>query len=135
MSIRPIHPASTGKGIILFLLFSLFLFQCQADQQKEDSPEEVLRIYQKHFDNSDFKAAMALSTVAEAKRLEELEGVLSGIPKDSLKLTTIFHTIDCQIEEEIANCDCVMEDEEETYIMPFRLRKVDGYWKVDIPED
>ncbi len=86
-------------------------------------------------DRNDFEAAMELSTEAEAKRLADLRQILAGIPEDSLSLRTRILDMHCQIREEIADCLCEMEDEEARYEAQFRLQKVEGEWKVDLPTD
>jgi hypothetical protein len=86
-------------------------------------------------DRNQFEAAMELSTEAEAKRLAELRQMLAGVPEDSLSLNTRILGLNCRVREETADCFCEMEDEEARYDTQFRLQKVKGEWRVDLPTD
>jgi len=108
------------------------MWQCS---QSAENPEDVIRAYQNYIDRNEFKAAMALSTEAEADRLADLQQTLVGIPEDSLSLNTRILNMNCQVRDEVADCFCKMEDEEARYETQFRLQKIEGEWKVDLPID
>lgn len=117
-------------GLVILLVSS-----CQPDQPVAESPEEVLKVYQKHFDRNEFELAKAYSTKTGQKWLDEISPLMMSDNEQNSILNTTFHKIDCQIEADTATCFCKLEDENELYEATYLLIKVDGIWLVDAPDE
>lgn len=125
-----------GNFHILLLLLIGVLNNCQEEQTvKQRSPEEVLQIYQGHFDQNEFDKAILYSTSAGKDWIESIAPMISGEFGEETTSHTIFHSIDCKIVSDTAICDCLLEDETETYEASYRLIKVKDIWLVDAPDE
>lgn len=122
-----------GYSILLVVLFNL---SCESEKKAPPlPPEEVLKIYQGHFDKNEFDEAIVYSTVEGREWIQNIAPMISGEFGEETITTTIFHSIDCKIVSDTANCQCILEDEAETYEASYRLIRIDGYWLVDAPDE
>lgn len=136
------------KYIYYLLLLSL-VYQCTADEQGESNiddeeavvqdytPEEVVRHYQHHLDQNEFEQAKQFSTAAEQAHLTEIADIIMEESADSTVFTTHFVSINCEIEDESAVCDCVIEYENssERFTDTFYLVRQNGRWLKDRSEE
>ena len=99
-----------------------------------NTPEEVVRQYQAWYDANDYARAKRLSTENEARRLDQLEGMLQGLAPDSTLLRTEFVDVQCRALDNTAFCYCLLEDQYERYQTLFFLRRENGQWLVESPE-
>jgi len=115
-------------------IFLLIGTACNTNTSLPDTPEEVIRKYQKYIDLNQYHAAIALSTPAEQRRLEKEAQIIALAPTDSTIFHTRFKQLDCrEAAAKITICSCWMEDEYGVYNGLFRLVKMNGEWRVDIP--
>lgn len=120
----------------LFLFFLLLCsWACQSDPPPPQSPQDILKAYQKHIDNNEFEAARQLSTEAGKVWLTDLETIIAGEAPDSTLLTTQFLSIDCEEEGAFLICECTLKDQYEEYTAVYRLVKSEDTWLVDAPQD
>ncbi len=120
---------------LIFIVGSLLSCQSRSGEYHPDTPEEVLKIYQGHFDKNEFELAKALSTQKGKQWIDDISPMILNSPDEATILTTKFHGIDCQIENDTARCECELEDAGERYFADFRLIKVKGNWLVDAPDE
>jgi len=117
----------------IFLLLVLGT-ACTSEMQAPATPEEIIRKYQRHIDQNEHNAAIALSTPSEQKRLEEEARIIALAPPDSTVFHTRFNYLQCrETDSKTAICSCSMEDEYGAYEGLFRLVKINGEWRVDVP--
>ena len=122
---------STMKRLF-FLLAGLVLFACESEPTP---PAEVVKQFQGHIDKNEFAEAKALSTPRGQQRLDDLEAIIAGELADSSIFNTTFLEIDCRINGDTARCLCLVEDSYERYETDYKLVKMDGKWRVDVPEE
>ena len=125
------------RSLAQFLIIAVLLVAaCQPDQKKDPlSPEEVLKIYQAHFDKNEFNEAMGYSTEAGINWIQDIAPMIRGEFGEETIMNTVFHKIDCKIVLDTANCQCLLEDDTETYEAFYRLIKVNEEWLVDAPDE
>lgn len=115
-------------------LLAVLLSACTTDTQAPLTPEEVVQQYQGFIDINQYDAASALSTPAEQLRLKQEAQIMALAPPDSTVFHTRFNRLACrQDDPQTTICSCQMEDEYGTYEGTFRLLKVNGVWRVDVP--
>lgn len=119
---------------ILYLFFVLIFLLVACMDDSETTPQEVVKLYQTYVDQNEFDKARELSTVAEAKRLQELEQMIAA-DADSSILYTSFEQINCtEIAADTVECDCMLADQYETYSALFIVVRQDGQWLIDLPK-
>jgi len=123
------------KRFLLLCLPLLVLLSCRREPELPNTPEEVLRLYQSHYDKNEFEEAKELSTPAERQRLDDLKAIIESEPADSTIFTTTFLSINCQVLQDTATCICEVKDIEEPYTTEYKLVRMDGQWLVDAPEE
>lgn len=121
-----------------FLLFGCMAvvaaWSCKRDHHQAASPEEIIRQYQALIDANRYEEAKALSTPQEQLRLEADAELMAMLPADSTLTRTIFLKMDCkEAARDVAHCNCLMEDQEGEYEAVFKLVKIDGIWRMDLP--
>ncbi len=122
------------------LVLAQVLFACQpesgeATNNVDQSPEEVLRAYQSHYDRNEFDEAKALSTPAEQERLDELAEIIAMEESDSTVLETVFEQLNCSVRGDTAMCRCTLRDQYEQYKANFQLVRTPNGWLVDAPHE
>ena len=117
---------------LFFLLAGLVLFACESEPTP---PAEVVKQFQGHIDKNEFAEAKALSTPRGQQRLDDLEAIIAGELADSSIFNTTFLEIDRRINGDTARCLCLVEDSYERYETDYKLVKMDGKWRVDVPEE
>lgn len=120
------------------LAIATVLFACQPEPDKlaesvNQSPEEVLRAYQRYYDRNQFQEAKALSTPAEQERLDELAEIIAMEVSDSTVLETVFEELNCSARGDTATCLCTLRDQYEQYQANFQLVRTESGWLVDAP--
>ncbi len=129
------------KDYLFFLtLIALIVivFSCQSESGSSDehnTPENVLKLYQRHFDKNEFEHAKKLSTEAGKRWIEDIAPMIVNEFSDSTILTTVFNSLDCTIEKDTALCFCELEDDNESYTAFYRLIKIQDRWLVDAPDE
>ncbi len=119
-----------------FFLISM-CYSCQSDSSFEmpNTPEEVLKGYQKHFDKNEFELAKKYSTPAGKKWIDDIAPMIETGGEESTVMSTIFHNIDCITKIDTAICDCRLQDASELYNAKYRIVKINGQWLVDAPDE
>jgi len=118
----------------LFLCcFVSALYSCKNERHQSVPPEEVIRQYQGFIDLNLYEEAKALSTPDEQKRLDLEAQIIAMEVSDSTIFHTTFLKIDCRETGDTAICKCLLEDEYGEYDSTFRLLKMAGIWRVDVP--
>ena len=132
---------------IIALFLSGFFYNCsenrptteQGTEEMEepipDSPEGVVRLYQKYLDANQFDKARRISTNREQERLDMLKALLAGELFDSTLVNTVFLKLECQEQGKKAWCVGVYREEGEEYQDTFRLVKGEKSWLVDISDE
>ena len=117
----------------LLLTFS----SCQDDPSDEmpNTPEEVLKEYQKFFDKNEFEQAKRYSTPTGRRWIDDIAPMIMSEEEESTIMTTIFHSIDCVTKADTAICDCKLQDANEFYTASYRIVKINGQWLVDAPDE
>jgi hypothetical protein len=123
------------KWLISSLIISTIFFSCSNNTEAPYTPEEVLRLYQGYIDSNEFDDAKKFCTPAERKRLDKLARSISNEMMDSTIFTTTFLKVNCQRDNEVVICNCLVQDEYEKYYADYALVKMDGQWLVDAPEE
>ena len=123
-----------------FLLFGCMAvvaaWSCKRDHQQAPPPEEIIRQYQAFIDANQYEEAKKLSTEQEQVRLDGDAELMAMLPSDSTIIRTIFLGIDCkEVARDVVHCNCLLEDQEGEYEAVFKLVKIDGTWRVDVPID
>jgi hypothetical protein len=109
-------------------------WSCKRDHKQALPPEEVIRQYQALIDSNRYEEAKALCTPQEQLRLEGDAELMAMLPADSTLIRTVFLKIDCkEVARDVAHCDCLLEDQEGEYEAVFKLVKIDGVWRMDVP--
>ena len=131
-----------SKGFLLnsVIVMGLIIASCQPGNDhvafENNSPEGILKLYQKHFDQNDFESAKKLSTEAGKQWLTDIEPmIVNEFSIDSSILTTVFNKLECSINQDTAICICELEDENESYNATYKLLKIKGKWLVDAPDE
>jgi hypothetical protein len=115
---------------------SLLLALAGACQAPVASPEEVLRQYQAHIDQNEFEAAAKLSTPANQAWLSDLAAIISAEEQEGESvLYTKFINIATNGSGDTLLLDCTLQDQYEIYSAVFRLVRLNGQWRVDMPQD
>lgn len=101
---------------------------------RQDSPEAVVRKWQTHVDQNEFREAMKISTPRTMQLLSWMEAILTEMDAD-----TIIHTeltgLSCREEGDQAVCHYTIVDGGEVFPDSFVLTRMNGKWLVDIPEE
>jgi len=121
-----------------FILFGCMAvaaaWSCKREHQHVLPPEEVIRQYKMLIDANRYEEAKLLSTPQEQLRLEGEAELMAMQPADSTITRTIFLKMDCkEVARDVAHCNCLMEDQEGEYEEVFKLVKIDGVWRMDVP--
>jgi hypothetical protein len=115
---------------------ALLLALAGACQAPAASPEEVLRQYQAHIDKNEFDAAAKLSTPANRAWLSDLAAIISAEEQEGESvLYTKFINIAANGRGDTLLLDCTLQDQYEIYSAVFRLVRLNGQWRVDVPQD
>lgn len=133
------------KPIFFNFCIVILLFGCQNDsktnQQPQSqtyptTPEGVVRLWQKHIDKNEFKAAKKLSTPRGKEWISGIELFLQDENLDSMITNTEFLNMNCTENGSDAFCVYLFKDEDgEIFQDTFFLKKGNNLWLVDIPED
>lgn len=109
-------------------------WSCKRDHQQGLLPEEVIRQYQAFIDANRYEEAKALSTPQEQIRLDGDAELMAMLPADSTITRTIFLKMNCkEAARDVVHCNCLLEDQEGEYEAVFKLVKIDGIWRMDVP--
>lgn len=109
-------------------------WSCKRDHQQALPPEEVIRQYQAFIDANRYEEAKALSTPQEQVRLDGDAELMAMLPADSTLTRTIFLKMNCkEVARDVVHCNCLLEDQEGEYEAVFKLVKIDGVWRMDVP--
>lgn len=100
-----------------------------------ETPEGVVRLYQKYLDSNQFDKAKRVSTEREQERLDMLKTLLAGDLFDSTLVNTVFIKLDCQQIQNKAWCVGVYEEDGEEYQDTFKLIKGKEHWLMDISDE
>jgi len=123
---------------ILLLLLAIAQACNNAPAAEEDkrTPEEIIRLFQSHYDKNDFEAAKQLSTAKVQEFLSMLAKQVAADPIDSTLFNTTFIAISCEQKADTAFCKCLLKDDyEDQYETEYKLVKVGGRWLVDASEE
>ena len=133
------------KPILLNCCLLFLLLSCQNEKKQTqkatgtslpETPEGVVRLWQKHIDKNEFSSAKTLSTQRGKEWIGGIEAFLSGENSDSLITTTEFLNMNCVESGMDAYCVYLFRSEEgDTFQDTFFLKKENSQWLVDIPED
>ena len=127
------------RSLTQFLaLIMVFFLNCQSDTdnaKEKLTPEEVLKLYQAHFDKNEFNEAMSYSTPAGKLWIEDIAPMIRGEFGEETITNTIFHEVNCEVQQDTATCKCLLEDETETYEALYRLIRIKKVWLVDAPDE
>lgn len=134
--------------ITLFLGLSLIINSCKNDKAGQNTetvlvrqdvdlePEEMIKLYQSYIDSNRFEEAKQLSTTAGRNWIDKLAILINSMEQiDSTMLQTSFKSILCSEKNDTAYCNCLLVDRDGEYDQFYQLVKVEGYWKVDAPEE
>ncbi|PHN04221.1 hypothetical protein [Flavilitoribacter nigricans] len=99
------------------------------------TPEEVVRQYQAYVDSNQFELAQSLSTSRSAPLHEMMATIVADTPSDSSLIHTQFVSLNCDVRQDTAICNCLLRDEYEEYDSEYILIKTDGRWLVDLPDE
>jgi len=116
-------------AIPTFALF--FLFSCQAS----DTPESVVRQWQSHIDKNEFGQAKALSAPRTVELLSWMEGIFSEMDSEVTVTHTEFKSIRCKEKGDEAVCFYTIEEEGQVFQDSFILVRINGQWRVDLPDE
>lgn len=128
----------------VFLLLIVFFASCGSEGNTEETkeampntPESVARTWQKYVDTDQFEEAAALSTPRAQEWLVMIENFLAGLaPEETAEeINTVFTEFNCVENGNIARCGYIIKEEGEFFRDTFILYKIDGQWKVDVPEE
>lgn len=120
----------------LLALFCFCLLAACAEKEVEDlpnTPETVVRAYQKYLDKNNFRAAKKLSTKAERDRLDMIQHMIEDEPSDSTITDTNFLTMTCK--ERGKNAVCYYTIEGFDFDDSIQLVNQRGQWLVDVTEE
>lgn len=133
------------KPILLNCCLFILFFSCQNEStstQKNggatlpQTPEGVVRLWQKHIDKNEFSDAKILSTQRGKEWISGIEAFLADENSDSLITNTEFLNMNCVENGMDAYCVYLFKSEEgDTFQDTFFLKKENNQWLVDIPED
>ena len=129
---------SLCKYACCFLL--IFLLACASESATTEmahpeTPEAVVRTWQKLVDNNEFAKARQLSTPNAIALIDIIETFQMSEPADSSIIETRFLSLNCQTAEEAATCFALIEYEGEKIQDTIYLVKTEGKWLMDIPEE
>lgn len=99
------------------------------------TPEEVVRQYQAYVDSNQFDLAQKLSTPRSAPLHEMMATIVADTPSDSSLIHTQFITLECNIQQDTATCNCLLRDEYEEYESEYILIRMADRWLVDLPDE
>lgn len=125
------------KRYILVLISTFCLYSCASEPSEPlpNTPETVVKAYQKYLDENDFKAAKKLSTKDERQRLDMIAQMLEDEPLDSTLMNTTFLKLDCKATTESATCYYTIKEFGELFSDSFLLVNQRGQWLVDVIEE
>lgn len=125
----------------------LFLFACQ--EEPPISPQEVVLQWQEHMDKNEFEKARVLSTPNSKEIISDIEELLKmdnePIPVDTTKFISMACTEEddtlaicrytVEIDPDFLEFEEMLTDGNGVIADSFLLKKINGNWLVDIPED
>jgi hypothetical protein len=119
---------------VAIIVASFFLLSCQPAQPgaSAETPEQVVREWQRLVDKNHFQEAMKYCTEITRENIKVYGLPFEGQPSD---VQTNFASVSCkeQGNEAICKCSISVENSSETYEDEFHLIKQDGKWLIDIP--
>lgn len=122
--------------LLLLLAIAQACNNAPAPEEDKRTPEEIIRLFQSHYDKNDFESAKQLSTPKVQEFLSMLAKQVAADPIDSTLFNTTFLNISCEQKADTAFCKCLLKDDyEDEYETEYKLVKVGGRWLVDASED
>jgi|GEM_PF-706133 hypothetical protein len=122
--------------LLLLLAIAQACNNTPAPEEDKRTPEEIIRLFQSHYDKNDFETAKQLSTPKVQEFLSMLAKQVAADPIDSTLFNTTFINISCEQKVDTAFCKCLLKDDyEDEYETEYKLVKVGGRWLVDASEE
>ncbi len=119
-----------------FLILSGFSFLCLLSSCKQDNdPETVVRMWQKHLDENEFKLAKEISTDRGKQWLDIVTKMIESNNEAPDTFKTVFKQIKCIVVKDSAICRYTIIDQGEELLDSMYLKKVKGKWLVDVKLD
>ncbi|HMG16051.1 MAG TPA: hypothetical protein VK590_11425 [Saprospiraceae bacterium] len=119
---------------LLFLLgFTALGFFSSCKQ--ESDPETVVRMWQKHLDENEFKLAKEISTDRGKQWLDIVTKMIESNNESPDTFKTVFKQIKCTVVKDSAICRYSIIDQGEELLDSMYLKKINGKWLVDVQLD
>jgi len=122
---------------LILTILSLSFFACTSDQPKEENtPEDVVRRWQKFVDQNQFEEAKKISASRAIELIEDMEAIIEAEPALANEtIRTEFVMLSCSEQGTQAICRYVIKEEGEAIQDSFILSQQKGKWLVDLPEE
>lgn len=119
----------------LLVLFAISIFSLLSSCKQDNDPETVVRMWQKHLDENEFKLAKEISTDRGKQWLDMVSKMIENNNEAPDTFKTVFKQITCTIIKDSAICRYSIMDQGEELLDSMYLKKVNGKWLVDVKLD